>query len=148
RDLESQLSAAREELKSGKHELHEAHEEMDCRLKAQVAEADRVLQDVITEADGDCAVLEHQLFRMRAVLQDTERQLKETKAGLDVLNADVSGLGEELKRMEHELQNAWAVEGTLNNDLGTSKEEISGYKTCLEDSERLVKGFLQAATAF
>ncbi|KAF8510445.1 hypothetical protein JB92DRAFT_3118966 [Gautieria morchelliformis] len=68
------------------------HEEMDRRLKAQAAQADRVLRDVITEADEDRAVLEHQLFRMRTVVQDTERQLKETKAGLDVLNADVAGL--------------------------------------------------------
>ncbi|KAF8531535.1 hypothetical protein JB92DRAFT_2825064 [Gautieria morchelliformis] len=136
RDLESQLSAAREELESGKRELHEAHEEMDRQLKAEAAEADRVLRDVIVEADGDHAVLKHQLFGMRAV-----RQLKETKAGLDVLNADVAGLHEEL-------QNARAVEGILNDDLGTMKGGISGYKTCLEDSERLAKGFLQAATAF
>ncbi|KAF8518309.1 hypothetical protein JB92DRAFT_3113054 [Gautieria morchelliformis] len=76
------------------------------------------------DADEDRAVLEHQLFGMRAVVQDTERQLKETKAGLDVLNADVAGLREELQRMEHELQNARGVEGTLNDDLGTTKEEI------------------------
>ena len=148
KDLESQLSAACEELNEGKHELNQALEEKDRRLRAQALEADRVLRDVIAEADGDRAVLEHQLFEMRAIMQNTERQLKESKAELEVLNAEVAGLREELQRTEHELRNAKIVEGTLTRDLRAAEDAVSGCKTRLGDSERLTKDLLQVATAF
>ena len=148
KDLESQLSEARKEVDEGKNELSHALEEKDRRLRAQTLEADRVLRDVIAEADGDRAVLEHQLFEMRAIMQNTERQFKESKAELDVLNADVAGLREELQRTEHDLRNARIVEGTLTKDLQATEDAVSSYKTRLDDSERLTKDLLQVATAF
>lgn len=148
RELESQLSAARDEVEVGRRELDEAHEEKDRRLRTQASEADRVLRDAIAEADGDRAVLEHQCFEMRAVIQETERQLKESKAELDVVYADAAGLREELQRVEHELQSLRNVEASLGSDLRSAQESASGYKARLAHSELLVKDVVKIATDF
>ena len=148
KELESQLRAAREQVNEGKRVLEEAHDEKDRRLRAQTSEADRMLRDVIAEADGDRAVLEHQCFEMRAIMQDMERQLKESRAELDVMNADVAGFREGRQRTEHELQGLRTIEEGLNNNLRAAQDTAARYRTRLEESEQQAKELLQVAIAF
>ncbi|KAF8591259.1 hypothetical protein K439DRAFT_1656781 [Ramaria rubella] len=138
KELETQLSTFRQEVKDLHNDLQEAHDEKERRLKAQALEADRKLRDVIAEADGDRAVLEHQ----------AERQLKESKAELEVSNAVIAELREELQRTEHELMEVRSVEKALRNDLRLATDAASAHKTRLDDLDRLSKDLLNVTTAF
>ncbi|KDQ32041.1 hypothetical protein PLEOSDRAFT_172785 [Pleurotus ostreatus PC15] len=147
-DLEAQIQAARSESDEVHRALTEAAREKDRLLRAQASEHDRIIRDHIAEADGDRAVLEQRFHELKAVLEDTERQLKDAQASVDVGNADAIGLREELQRVEHELREAHHVERLLREDLGAGRASQSGFEQRLESSEQLIAQILDVALAF
>lgn len=147
-DLESQIQAARSESDSMNKALKEATKEKERLLKLQASEHDRLLRDHIAEADGDRAVLEHQFSELKAVLENTERQLKDTKSQREIADADAVGLREELQRVEHELREARHCERILRDDLKSGRASESDFEQRLEDSSRLVAQILDVAIAF
>ncbi|KAL4268989.1 Autophagy-related protein 11 [Pleurotus pulmonarius] len=147
-DLEAQIQAARSESDEVHRALTEAAREKDRLLRAQASEHDRIIRDHIAEADGDRAVLEQRFHELKAVLEDTERQLKDAQASVDVGNADAIGLREELQRVEHELREAHHVERLLREDLSAGRASQSGFEQRLESSEQLIAQILDVALAF
>ncbi|KAH9930184.1 hypothetical protein B0H21DRAFT_826142 [Amylocystis lapponica] len=147
-DLEVQIKAARTESDDVKRALADAGREKDRLLRAQASEHDRAMRDHIAEADGDRAVLEHQFSELKAVLDDTERQLKDARAQTEMALADTVGLREELQRVEHELREARHVERVLRDDLRTGRTSQSDYELQLEHSSRLAAQMLDVALAF
>lgn len=147
-DLESQIQAARSESDGMNKALKEAGKEKDRLLKLQASEHDRLLRDHIAEADGDRAVLEHQFSELKAVLEDTERQLKDARSQTEIADADAVGLREELQRVEHELREARHCERVLRDDLKSGRASESDFEQRLEDSSRLIAQILDVAIAF
>ncbi|KAF8527616.1 hypothetical protein BU17DRAFT_39351, partial [Hysterangium stoloniferum] len=147
-ELEGELVSSRRDVGDLRKRLSDASDETDRRLRVQVSESDRMLRDVIAEADGDRAVLEHQCFEMTAMIQAAERQLKESKLELDVLNADISGLREELQRTEHELGDMRHMETVLRDELHAADDTISDYRMRLEECEHISKELLRVAASF
>ena len=154
--LKADVEFSRKETEDTRQSLKNTEEEHDRRMRTQVAEADRVLRDVIAEADGDRAVLEHQCVELAAASERTERQLKEARAELDVANADIAGLREELQRTEHELGTVRELEAERRQELetGLRKELDDSYAATfdtrkqLEDLQELAKTLLKVAVAF
>ncbi|KLO14405.1 hypothetical protein SCHPADRAFT_914912 [Schizopora paradoxa] len=126
-DLESQIKAAREENGNMGVALKEIAQQKDKLLKDQALEHDRLLRDHIAEADGDRAILEQQFF---------ERQLKETRAEIDILHADIAGLREEQQRTEHEL-------GETKHAERSDFEQILDVAIALHDSSTKAVAVLQ-----
>ncbi|KAF9500734.1 putative peripheral membrane protein [Pleurotus eryngii] len=147
-DLEAQIQAARSESNEVHRALTEAAREKDRLLRAQASEHDRIIRDHIAEADGDRAVLEQRFHELKAILEDTERQLKDAQASVDVGNADAIGLREELQRVEHELREARHIERLLREDLSAGRASQSGFEQRLESSEQLIAQILDVALAF
>ncbi|KAL0959683.1 hypothetical protein HGRIS_011381 [Hohenbuehelia grisea] len=147
-DLEVQIQAARAESEDVNSVLKDAAREKDRLLKAQASEHDRIMRDHIAEADGDRAVLEQRFHELSAIQEDTERQLKDARADVEVANADAVGLREELQRVEHELREARHVERILRDDLSTGRVSQSDFEQRLENSSRLIAQILDVALAF
>jgi autophagy-related protein 11 len=147
-DLESQIHAARTESDEMNRALKDAAKEKDRLLRLQASEHDRLLRDHIAEADGDRAVLEHQFSELKAVLEDTERQLKDARAQSEITDADAVGLREELQRVEHELREARHIERVLRDDLKAGRASQSDFEQRLENSSRLIAQILDVALAF
>jgi autophagy-related protein 11 len=147
-DLEAQIQAARMESEDVHRALKEASEEKDRLLRAQASEHDRIIRDHIAEADGDRAVLERQFFELKAVQEQTDRQLKDLRAEVEIANADAVGLREELQRVEHELREARHVERLLRGDLKAGQASQSHFEQRLEDSSRLIAQILDVAISF
>ncbi|THV00458.1 hypothetical protein K435DRAFT_818316 [Dendrothele bispora CBS 962.96] len=147
-DLEEQIQAARAESEEVHVALKEASLDKDRLLRMQANEHDRIMRDHIAEADGDRAVLERQFFEVKAVLEHTERLVKDLRSELDVANADAVGLREELHRVQHELREARHAEKVLRDDLKTGKSSQEEYEQKLEDKARLVAQILDVALAF
>jgi autophagy-related protein 11 len=147
-DLESQIHAARQESEEMNRALKEAGKEKDRLLRLQASEHDRLMRDHIAEADGDRAVLEHQFSELKAVLEDTERQLKDARAQIEITDADAVGLREELQRVEHELREARHIERVLREDLQAGRASQSDFEYRLETSSRLIAQILDVALAF
>ena len=147
-DLESQIHVARTESDGMNRALKEAAKEKDRLLRMQASEHDRLMRDHIAEADGDRAVLEHQFSELKAVLDDTERQLKDARAQTEITDADAVGLREELQRVEHELREARHIERVLRDDLKAGRASQSDFEHQLENSGRLIAQILDAAIAF
>jgi autophagy-related protein 11 len=147
-DLEAQIQGARTESDDVKQSLMEATREKDRLLRAQASEHDRLLRDHIAEADGDRAVLEHQFHELKAIMEDTERKLKDAIAQNEVSCADAVGLREELQRVEHELREARHVERVLRDDLKAGRASQSDFEQRLENSGRLIAQILDVAIAF
>ena len=147
-DLRAQIEAARFENAAANRALQEVNEQKERLLRAQALEHDRIMRDHIAEADGDRAVLEQRFFETRAQLDENERRLKETRAEIELLNADTVGLREELQRTEHELREARHVERVLRNDLSEGRASQSDYEQKIADRDRLVAQILDVAIAF
>ncbi|TDL25201.1 putative peripheral membrane protein [Rickenella mellea] len=147
-DLQGQIQAARTESDDVNRALKDASEQKDRLLRVQAMEHDRIMRDHIAEADGDRAVLEHQFFEVKATLDDSERQLKECRAEIEVLHADASGLREELQRAEHELREARHIERVLRGDLSAGMASQSDFERKLQDRDRMVAQLLNVAIAF
>jgi autophagy-related protein 11 len=147
-DLETQIQAARKESDEMNNALKEAGQEKDRLLRLQASEHDRLLRDHIAEADGDRAVLEHQFSELKAVLQDTDRQLKDARAQVEITDADAVGLREELQRVEHEVNEARQIERVLRDDLKAGRASQSDFEHRLENSGRLIAQILDVAIAF
>lgn len=147
-DLESQIHAARAESDEMNRALRDATKEKDRLLRLQASEHDRLMRDHIAEADGDRAVLEHQFSELKAVLEDTEQQLKDARAQTEITDADAVGLREELQRVEHELREARHIERVLRDDLKAGRASQSDFEHRLESSGRLIAQILDVALAF
>ncbi|KDQ58454.1 hypothetical protein JAAARDRAFT_176412 [Jaapia argillacea MUCL 33604] len=147
-NLEAQIQAARQESERVRVTLEEADKEKERLLRAQASEHDRIMRDCIAEADGDRAVLEHQFLEVKARLDDAERQLKDSRAQVDMTRADARGLREEVQRLEHALREATHVEQVLRGDLRTGRSSQSDYEHRLEESSRLVAQILDVAIGF
>lgn len=146
-DLESQIKNAREENGNMSVALKEIAHQKDKLLKDQALEHDRLLRDHIAEADGDRAILEQQFFEVKAAYDDAERQLKEARADIDILHADIAGLREEQQRTEHELGEAKHNERVLRNDLSDGRASQSDFERKISDRDRLVAEILDVAIA-
>ncbi|EGO03760.1 putative peripheral membrane protein [Serpula lacrymans var. lacrymans S7.3] len=147
-DMESQIQAARAESDQVNRMLKDAEKEKDRLLRLQASEHDRIIRDHIAEADGDRAVLERQFFELKSELDDSNRQLRDTKAQAELAHADAVGLREELQRVEHELREARHVERVLREDLIAGRSSQSDFEQRLENSSRLVAQILDVAIAF
>ncbi|KAK7678128.1 hypothetical protein QCA50_018921 [Cerrena zonata] len=147
-DLESQIQQARKESDELQQALSEASKDKDRLLRAQASEHDRLLRDHIAEADGDRAVLEHQYLELQAALENTERQLKDARAQVEMANSDAMGLREELQRVEHEVREARHVERVLREDLREGRVSQSDFELQLENSNRLIAQILDVALRF
>ncbi|KAI0032877.1 putative peripheral membrane protein [Vararia minispora EC-137] len=147
-DLEAQFQAMRHEREDIRRALDEAGKEKDRLLRAQANEHDRQMRDYVAEADGDRAVLEHQFFELRAEMEDTERQLKETTAQLEMREADAQGLREEMDRLRRELREAQTIEGVLREDLKNGRVSAAEFENKLEQSNQLVAQLLDVAIAY
>ncbi|KAH9922465.1 uncharacterized protein B0H18DRAFT_1017593 [Fomitopsis serialis] len=147
-DLEAQIREARAESDEVKRSLSEAAREKERLLRVQATEHDRVIRDHIAEADGDRAVLEHQFSELKAALEDTQRQLKDARAQVEMAQADTAGLREELQCIEHTLREAQHIEHVLREDLRVGRVSQSDYEQRLENSNRLVAQLLDVALAF
>ncbi|KAF8221888.1 hypothetical protein L208DRAFT_1527705 [Tricholoma matsutake] len=111
--------------------LKNAREEKNRLLRAQASEHDRIIQDHIAETDGDCAVLERQFFELKAVQENTDRQVKDFRA--DLANTEAVGLRKELQRVEHEFREARHVERLLRDDLKAGEVLQSHFEQRLEE---------------
>ncbi|KAF5390754.1 hypothetical protein D9757_004449 [Collybiopsis confluens] len=147
-NLEEQIRMARKESEDVKRALREATEDKERLLKAQVSEHERIMRDHIAEADGDRAILERQFFELKVQKENVERQLRDARYQLDLVNADSIGTKEELQRVEHELREANHNEKLLREDLKSGRSSQSDYEQRLEDSSRLIAQILDVALAF
>lgn len=147
-DLEAQIQAARQESDEVKQAIEEARREKDRMLKAQASEHERQMRDYVAEADGDRAVLEHQFSELQAEMEDMERQVKEATTQVEMKEADVSGLKEELQRVECELRDAQHIETVLREDLRAGRASQSDFEHKLEESNRLVAQLLDIAMVY
>lgn len=146
--LKDQVLDSQRDTASFKQALIDAQEESERRLRAQAVDADRALRDVIAEADGDRAVLEHQVVELTALLESTERQLTSVKAELDIVHADIAGLREEFQRAEHEVSTFRKTEVILKREVESVQSTASDYSAQLEESRRIAKELLRIAIAF
>lgn len=147
-DLQLQIKAAREECSEVNHALKEVRSEKDKLLKVQAWEHDKIIRDHIAEADGDRAILGRQFFELQAVLGHKDRELKEVRSDLEVVNADVAGLREELRRVERELVEARHVERLLRDDLKAGRISQHDFEQRIENSNRLIAQILDVAINF
>ena len=147
-DLETQIQQARKESDELQRALSEAGKDKDRLLRAQASEHDRLLRDHIAEADGDRAVLEHQHLELQAALENTERQLKDARAQVEMANSDAMGLREELQRVEHEVREARHIERILREDLREDRVSRADFEVQLENSTRLIAQILDVALRF
>ena len=141
-DLEAQIQAVRAESEEVNRALKDASREKDLLLRAQASEHDRIIRDHIAEANDNRAVLEHQLFELKAAHEHTERQLKDACAENEVANADAVGLREELQRVEHELREAWHVERLLCDDLKAGRTSQPDFEQRFENDGSLLAQIL------
>ncbi|KAJ7136702.1 putative peripheral membrane protein [Mycena epipterygia] len=147
-NLEVQIQAARAESEKVDQALKEASREKDRLLRAQASEHDRIIRDHIAEADGDRAVLERQFHELKAVQEHTVRLLDGARSELEVANADLLSLREELKRVERELREARHAERVLREDLRAGRASQSDFEQRLENSGRLIAQILDVAMGF
>ncbi|KAJ7185219.1 putative peripheral membrane protein [Mycena filopes] len=147
-NLEVQIQAARAESEKVDQALKEASREKDRMLRAQASEHDRIIRDHIAEADGDRAVLERQFHELKAVQEHTLRQLDGQRTEMDVANADIFRLREEVARLQRELREARHAERVLRDDLRAGRASQSDFEHRLENSGRLVAQILDVAMAF
>ncbi|KAG6837101.1 hypothetical protein H0H93_014705 [Arthromyces matolae] len=147
-DLEAQIQSLQTESEEVHTALKESQEEKDRLLRAQAFEHERIIRDHLAEADGDRAVLERQFCELRAVQEQTESQLKDFRADLEIANSDAMGLREELQRVEHELREARHVERILRDDLKAGRSSQSDFEQRLEEGSRLVAQILDVAITF
>jgi autophagy-related protein 11 len=147
-NLEGLIQRTRTENEEIEQALVEAEKEKDRLLRAQAADHDRIMRDHITEADGDRAVLEHQLHELKAIQEDTERRLKDAQSQNEVACADAVGLREELQRVERELREVRHIERVLRDDLKAGRASQSNFEHQLESSGRLIAQILDVAISF
>ncbi|GJJ14937.1 hypothetical protein Clacol_009207 [Clathrus columnatus] len=139
---------AREEIESLKKQLSQGAEDSEEKLRAQALESDRALRDVIAEADGDRAVLEHQCFELAAKLQRLEQEYEGSQTKEEASRANISGMQEEIQNMSKELDAARQVEQRLRRELNDAKEDLVSFKVRLTRSEQTSKDLLHVATSF
>lgn len=151
RTLEETLAREKElveAIESLKERLTRESQENEEKLQAQVFESDRILRDVIAEADGDRGVLEHQCFDLAARVKKLQQECEGFQTKNEALIADISGLQEELQRAGYELEAAHQTEQALRKDLNYAKEDLVSYKVRLDRSEDISKSLLHVATSF
>lgn len=132
--LKATLAIARADLDAQRREKERT-------IKNLAAESDRALRDHIAEADGDRAVLEHQLAGLRAALDEAQHDLRDAQG-------DSVGLREELARVERELRDARHIERVLREDVRAGRAGEEAFEARLEESQRLVAQILDVALAF
>ncbi|KIJ36373.1 hypothetical protein M422DRAFT_212340 [Sphaerobolus stellatus SS14] len=147
-ELKDDLEGTKRELEEFSQRFKEAEEEHERRMRTQTMEADRMLRDVIAEADGDRAVLEHQCVQLRALSEGAEQQLQEARTEVEVVQADISGLREELQRAEHELAGVREMETVLKSEVEVAHTHTFEARKRAEDMQRTIKDLLKISTAF
>lgn len=147
-DLQLQIKTARKESNEVHQALKEARSEKDKLLKVQASEHDKIIRDHIAEADGDRAILDRQFSELQAVLGHKDRELKEVRSDLEVVNADAGGLREELRRVERELVEARHVERLLRDDLKAGRVSQHDFEQRIENNNRLIAQILDVAINF
>jgi autophagy-related protein 11 len=144
-DLQEQISVARAEGDEANKALKEAGREKERLLKAQASEAERALRDHKAETDGDIAVLDHQLGELRTSLEKTKAELKDALVEVDVGKADISGLREEVQRLEHELKEASKTEDELRISVRDSNRTMSELERKSQQAQRMIVEVLEVA---
>ncbi|CDZ97784.1 Autophagy-related protein 11 [Phaffia rhodozyma] len=153
-DMEETLSGAREQLKKQTQDIETIRTEKEKEVKEKVGEAERVLRDHVTEADGDRAILEHQVSQLQAQLdelkQTSETSLRSVK---DRFTRDVDTIRAELKfekvqsktferkaqQLSSEVQTLQASSLEKEQELRLTVEEALKVATALKGAdERLV----------
>lgn len=144
---EEQANALAEIVSLRKQQSEDAQENED-KLRAQVSESDRILRDVLAEADGDRAVLEHQCFELAAKFQKLQREYEGALKEKEALSTNINGLQGDLQRTSRELDTARQTEQTLRIELNSAKEDLISYRLRLERSEDASKELLRLAASF
>ncbi|KAJ7765324.1 hypothetical protein B0H16DRAFT_416878 [Mycena metata] len=151
RELAAALADATEQSRVAeglRQELAQVRGDFEDVKALEASEHDRIIRDHIAEADGDRAVLERQFHELKAVQEHTLRQLDGQRTEMDVANADIFRLKEEITRLQRELREARHAERVLREDLRAGRASQSDFEQRLENSGRLVAQILDVAMAF
>ena len=93
-------------------------------------------------------MLGRQFFESKAALDDNDRKLKEARSKIEVLNADVVELREELQHTEHALREARHIERVLRGDLSAGRASQSDFGKKIADRDRLIAELMVVTIGF
>lgn len=122
-DRESQVAGLRAEIAAIADQLAQARSDRDAALQQQSADAERMMRDHITEADGDRAVLEHQNLTLTSELErlKADSQVK-IAAAKSAAVREKDGLKAELAFAKAQLRESTRRETVLADELATAKD--------------------------
>lgn len=125
KNLESQLAGIKAELEAVTGQLTKAQEDRETALRSQSAEAEKLMRDRITEADGDRAVLEHQHLILTKELDNLKLETeKKLAAAQNTAIRQVDGLKAELSLTKAQMRELQRKELTLTDELAVARDTM------------------------
>lgn len=147
--LAAQLEGVQTELASTIAALEEARADREQTLRNQSAEAERMLRDRLTEADGDRAVLEHQSVTLAKDLENLKMQSDaDLAAAKSAGKREAQGLKAELKMAHAQLRDAQTQRVKLLDELSQEKESVILAKKEEDKQAMLGRDAIRVASSY